>query len=87
MDHLFERRADHARRAKCLDLFTRVPVRSGPPALGAHTESILLSLGHSREEIEALRAAGVVGPALALTRPPWTAERLRPRAGPPRFAP
>ena len=43
----------------------RLPVRSGPPALGAHTESILLSLGQSREEIEALRAAGVVGPALA----------------------
>ena len=43
----------------------RLPVRSGPPALGAHTESILLSLGHSREEIEALFAAGVVGPALA----------------------
>ncbi|MGW3320096.1 CoA transferase, partial [Streptomyces fungicidicus] len=38
-----------------------LPARMDPvPAVGEHTESILRELGRSAEEIEALRAAGVV---------------------------
>ena len=39
----------------------RLPLRSGPPALGAQTSAILQSLGMDADEIESLRAQGVVG--------------------------
>lgn len=39
---------------------TSLAYRRHPPRLGEHTEEILLQLGKSREEIEALRQAGVV---------------------------
>jgi len=35
-------------------------VRSAPPTLGQHTSEILTSLGISEEEIEKLKAEGVV---------------------------
>jgi formyl-CoA transferase/CoA:oxalate CoA-transferase len=35
-------------------------IRTPPPALGEHTDSVLASLGYSRGDIEALRARGVV---------------------------
>ena len=40
---------------------TPVELRSGAPELGQHTEEVLLELGYSWEEIEALRAAGAIG--------------------------
>jgi crotonobetainyl-CoA:carnitine CoA-transferase CaiB-like acyl-CoA transferase len=43
----------------------RLPLRQPPPALGADTEALLQSLGYSLEDIGALRAAGVIGPAAA----------------------
>ena len=43
----------------------RLPLRQPPPALGADTEALLQSLGYSREDIGALRAARVIGPAAA----------------------
>jgi crotonobetainyl-CoA:carnitine CoA-transferase CaiB-like acyl-CoA transferase len=36
------------------------PVRTAPPKLGEHTTAILTALGRSDQEIEALRADGVV---------------------------
>jgi len=45
----------------------RLPLRSGPPALGAHSEALLLSLGYGSAEITALRDAGIIGGA---TEPP-----------------
>jgi crotonobetainyl-CoA:carnitine CoA-transferase CaiB-like acyl-CoA transferase len=41
----------------------RFMVRSDPPRVGAHTAAILGTLGYAAPEIEALRAAGVVGVA------------------------
>jgi crotonobetainyl-CoA:carnitine CoA-transferase CaiB-like acyl-CoA transferase len=40
----------------------RLPVRLAPPALGEHTAAVLSELGYSEAQIEALRAAGVIGP-------------------------
>ena len=39
----------------------RLPLRSAPPALGQHTLALLMSLGYSPPEVDALVAAGVVG--------------------------
>jgi crotonobetainyl-CoA:carnitine CoA-transferase CaiB-like acyl-CoA transferase len=39
----------------------RLPVRSGPPALGRHTRELLAGLGYGAAEIEALAADGIVG--------------------------
>jgi crotonobetainyl-CoA:carnitine CoA-transferase CaiB-like acyl-CoA transferase len=39
----------------------RLPLRQDPPALGAHTDSVLASLGYSGNQIHELRSAGVVG--------------------------
>ncbi len=41
----------------------RLPLRSNPPALGEHTGQLLAELGYRSEEIERLRAAGVIGAA------------------------
>jgi crotonobetainyl-CoA:carnitine CoA-transferase CaiB-like acyl-CoA transferase len=41
----------------------RLPVRSGPPALGEHTHALLAQLGYDTTQIDALQAAGVIGPA------------------------
>jgi crotonobetainyl-CoA:carnitine CoA-transferase CaiB-like acyl-CoA transferase len=38
----------------------RLPVRSGPPAIGEHTDAVLRDIGYDEAEIAALRAAGVV---------------------------
>ncbi len=44
---------------------TPLRVQGASPALGQHNEEVLASLGYSAEEVEALRAAGVIGDALA----------------------
>ena len=41
---------------------TPVNIRSLAPELGQHTEEVLIEAGHSREEIDALRSEGVIGP-------------------------
>ena len=41
----------------------RLPLRQGPPALGADTQALLLSLGYSTQAVDELLAAGVVGTA------------------------
>jgi crotonobetainyl-CoA:carnitine CoA-transferase CaiB-like acyl-CoA transferase len=38
----------------------RPPVRRVPPALGEHSDDILIALGHSAADIRALRAQGVI---------------------------
>ena len=43
----------------------RLPVRSSAPALGQHLDEVLLGLGYRAEEIQALRASGVIGEAVA----------------------
>jgi formyl-CoA transferase/CoA:oxalate CoA-transferase len=39
----------------------RSSARRAPPALGEHTEQVLLEIGMSRDEIEAMRKRGIVG--------------------------
>jgi len=41
----------------------RLPLRSGPPALGEHTRSLLRSLGYAAQEIDRLQGDGVVAAA------------------------
>ena len=38
----------------------RLSIRTGPPALGADTESVLKSLGYKEQQISSLRAGGVI---------------------------
>lgn len=38
----------------------RLSIRTGPPALGADTESVLKSLGYTEQQISSLRAGGVI---------------------------
>jgi crotonobetainyl-CoA:carnitine CoA-transferase CaiB-like acyl-CoA transferase len=39
----------------------RLPLRTSPPALGAHTGTLLSELGYSAADIEALRSEGIIG--------------------------
>jgi crotonobetainyl-CoA:carnitine CoA-transferase CaiB-like acyl-CoA transferase len=39
----------------------RLQLRSAPPSLGQHTDTLLQDLGYSRAEISSLREAGVIG--------------------------
>jgi crotonobetainyl-CoA:carnitine CoA-transferase CaiB-like acyl-CoA transferase len=43
----------------------RLPLRSGPPALGAHTLALLQDLGYSQPQIDSLLAEGVIGASAA----------------------
>ena len=43
----------------CID-GQRLPLRSGPPSLGQHSRSVLLGLGYSTEQIDAMQTDGVV---------------------------
>ena len=47
----------------------RLPVRSSAPALGQHLDEVLLGLGYHSVEIQALRAAGVIGEPAGGSRP------------------
>ena len=39
----------------------RLPVRMDPPRLGEHTRELLAGLGYSADEIDSMKADGVVG--------------------------
>ena len=39
----------------------RMPVRQPPPALGEHTDALLVELGYGAEDIERMHASGIVG--------------------------
>jgi len=43
----------------------RLPIRSGPPALGEHSRALLRELGYGDADIDTLQAQGVVGVASA----------------------
>jgi formyl-CoA transferase/CoA:oxalate CoA-transferase len=63
---LVEQEHPRAGRFRTLDTpirFSRTPgsIRTPAPALGEHTDAVLAEAGFTRAEIDALRAAGVVG--------------------------
>jgi crotonobetainyl-CoA:carnitine CoA-transferase CaiB-like acyl-CoA transferase len=60
--------AGRLRQARPAARFSKTPaeIRTGGPLLGQHTQEILEALGFSREKIEALRAAGVIGMSEAI---------------------
>ena len=39
----------------------RLPLREGPPSLGAHTQAILAELSYSQDEIDSMLSDGVIG--------------------------
>ncbi len=39
----------------------RLPLREGPPSLGAHTQAILAELNYSQDEIDSMLSDGVIG--------------------------
>ena len=55
--------AGRLRQARPAARFSKTPpgIRSGGPRLGEHTREILQALGYGGADIEALRAAGVIG--------------------------
>jgi crotonobetainyl-CoA:carnitine CoA-transferase CaiB-like acyl-CoA transferase len=55
--------AGRLRQTRAAARFSKTPteIRRGAPALGEHTHEILTDLGYSADEIEALRAGGVIG--------------------------
>jgi len=55
--------AGRLRQARPPASFERTPagIRFGAPRLGEHTDEILLEIGYTSTQIEALRAAGVIG--------------------------
>jgi crotonobetainyl-CoA:carnitine CoA-transferase CaiB-like acyl-CoA transferase len=56
-------RAGRLRQARPAARFSKTPaeIRTGGPLLGEHTVQILETLGYSREQVDELRAAGVIG--------------------------
>lgn len=39
----------------------RLPLREDPPSLGQHSETLLAGLGYSNDDINAMKAAGIIG--------------------------
>ena len=48
----------------------RLPVRTGPPAIGEHTRDLLRALGYTDDRIEQLRSDGVIATPAEATEPP-----------------
>ena len=48
----------------------RLPLRSGPPAIGEHTRDLLRDLGYADDRIEQLRSDGVIATPAEATDPP-----------------